>query len=109
MLGAGRRDLPRDLSGVVNELASTENGVVVFSSSTGRQFSYEDPAWRNGAFTLALVEGLNGAAAAPDGNRITHKMLDYYVSDRVKRLTDGRQTPVTQAPGGVPDFPVALK
>ena len=109
VLGAGRRELPRDLSGVINELADTENGVVVFSSSTGRQFSYEDPAWRNGAFTLALVEGLNGAAAAPDGNRITHKMLDYYVSDRVKRLTDGRQTPVTQAPGGVPDFPVALK
>lgn len=109
VLGAGRRDLSRDLNGVVNELASTENGVVVFSSSTGRQFSYEDPAWRNGAFTLALVEGLNGAAAAPDGNRITHKTLDFYVSDRVKRLTDGRQTPVTQAPGGVPDFPVALK
>jgi len=109
VLGAGRRELPRDLSGVINELAGTENGVVVFSSSTGRQFSYEDPAWRNGAFTLALVEGLNGAAAAPDSNRITHKTLDFYVSDRVKRLTDGRQTPVTQAPGGVPDFPVALK
>jgi uncharacterized caspase-like protein len=109
VLGAGRRELPRDLNGVINELAGTENGVVVFSSSTGRQFSYEDPAWRNGAFTLALVEGLNGAAAAPDGTRITHKTLDFYVSDRVKRLTDGRQTPVTQAPGGVPDFPVALK
>ena len=109
VLGAGRRELPRDLNGVINELAGTENGVVVFSSSTGRQFSYEDPAWRNGAFTLALVEGLNGAAAQSDSPRITHKMLDYYVSDRVKRLTDGRQTPVTQAPGGVPDFPVALK
>jgi WD40 repeat protein len=109
VLGAGRRELPRDMSGVINELAGTENGVVVFSSSTGRQFSYEDAAWRNGAFTLALVEGLNGAAAAPDGQRITHKTLDFYVSDRVKRLTDGRQTPVTQAPGGVPDFPVALK
>jgi uncharacterized caspase-like protein len=109
VLGAGRRELGRDVSGLVNELASTENGVVVFSSSTGRQFSYEDPAWRNGAFTLALVEGLNGAAAAPDSSRITHKMLDVYVSDRVKRLTDGRQTPVTQAPGGVPDFPVAMK
>lgn len=109
VLGAGRRDLARDISSVINELAGTENGVVVFSSSTGRQFSYENPAWRNGAFTLALVEGLNGAAARPDSNRITHKMLDYYVSERVKALTEGRQTPVTQAPGGVPDFPVALK
>jgi uncharacterized caspase-like protein len=109
VLGAGRRDLTRDISGVINELAGTENGVVVFSSSTGRQFSYENQAWHNGAFTMALVEGLNGAAARPDSNRITHKMLDYYVSERVKVLTEGRQTPVTQAPGGVPDFPVALK
>jgi uncharacterized caspase-like protein len=109
VLGAGRRDLARDVSGVINELAGAENGVVVFSSSTGRQYSYEDPAWRNGAFTLALVEGLTGAAASQDSPRITHKMLDVYISDRVKRLTDGRQTPVTQAPGGVPDFPVALK
>ncbi|MGL6111058.1 MAG: caspase family protein [Rubrivivax sp.] len=109
VLGQGRRGLANDIGAVINELAGTENGVVVFSSSTGRQFSYENPAWGNGAFTLALVEGLNGAAAQADSPRITHKMLDYYVSDRVKRLTDGRQTPVTQAPGGVPDFPVAMK
>jgi Caspase domain/WD domain, G-beta repeat len=109
VLGAGRRRLANDISGLINELAGTENGVVVFSSSTGRQFSYENPAWNNGAFTLALVEGLNGAAAQADSPRITHKMLDYYISDRVKRLTDGKQTPVTQAPGGVPDFPVAVK
>jgi len=109
VLGEGRRGLPHDMSGVINELAGTENGVVVFSSSTGRQFSYENATWGNGAFTRALVEGLGGAAGRPDSPRITHKMLDYYVSDRVKTLTDGRQTPVTQAPGGVPDFPVAMK
>lgn len=108
VLGNGRRGGPNDVSGVINELASAENGVVVFSSSTGRQFSYEDAAWGNGAFTKALVEGLNGAAAQAGNPRITHKMLDYYISDRVKKLTAGKQTPVTQAPGGVPDFPVAL-
>jgi len=109
VLGEGRRATSNDVSGVINELASAENGVVVFSSSTGRQFSYEDPKWGNGAFTKALVQGLVGAAAQPGSPRITHKMLDYYVSDEVKRLTGGRQTPVTQAPGGVPDFPVAVK
>lgn len=108
VLGAGRRNVPYDVSGVINELASAENGVVVFSSSTGRQFSYEDPAWGNGAFTKALVEGLGGAAAQAGNPRITHKMLDYFISERVKKLTGGKQTPVTQAPGGVPDFPVAL-
>jgi hypothetical protein len=34
-------------------------------------------------------------------------MLDLYISERVKSLTGGKQSPVTQAPGGVPDFPVA--
>lgn len=102
------RALPSDVTGVINELASAENGVVVFSSSTGRQLSYEDPAWGNGAFTKALVEGLDGLADFRKNGRITHKMLDLYVSERVKQLTGGKQSPVTQAPGGVPDYPVAV-
>jgi uncharacterized caspase-like protein len=93
---------------VINELASAENGVVVFSSSTGKQYSLEDPQWGNGAFTKALVEGFNGKADYNRNGRITHKMLDFYLSERVKELTGGQQTPVTQAPGGVPDFPIAL-
>ncbi len=96
-----------DVRAVINELSSAENGVVVFSSSTGRQLSYEDNAWGNGAFTKALVEGLDGKADFQKTGRITHKMLDLYVSERVKDLTQGRQSPVTQAPGGVPDYPVA--
>jgi hypothetical protein len=35
-------------------------------------------------------------------------MLDLYVTERVKALTGGKQSPVTQAPGGVPDFPLAM-
>lgn len=100
VLGGGRRALS-DISGVINELASAENGVVVFSSSTGRQFSLEDAKWGNGAFTKALVEGLGGRADIQGSGRITHKSLDFYISERVKELTGGRQTPVTQAPGGV--------
>jgi uncharacterized caspase-like protein len=96
-----------DLNGVINELASAENGVVVFSSSTGRQYSLEDPRWNNGAFTKALVEGLEGKADQRRSGRVTFKMLDLYVSERVKELTSGRQSPVTQAPGGVNDFPLA--
>ncbi len=108
VLGGGRRAIPQDVTGIINELSSAENGVVVFSSSTGRQFSLEDPAWGNGAFTKALVEGINGKADMNKNGRITHKMLDFYLSERVKELTKGQQTPVTQAPGGVPDFPIAI-
>jgi hypothetical protein len=108
ILGGGRRAIANDMTSMINELASAENGVVVFSSSTGRQYSLEDAAWGNGAFTKALVEGLNGKADMGKNGRITHKMLDFYLSERVKELTKGQQTPVTQAPGGVPDFPVAV-
>ena len=108
VLGAGRRADSNDVSGVINELSSAENGIVVFSSSTGRQFSLEDTACGNGAFTKALVEGLNGAANFQKTGRITYMMLDLYVSERVKNVTKGRQSPVTQAPGGVPDFPLAI-
>jgi len=108
VLGGGRRAISADITGVINELASAENGVVVFSSSTGRQYSLENPEWGNGAFTKALVEGFNGKANYNKTGRITHKMLDFYISERVKEITGGKQTPVTQAPGGVPDFPIAL-
>ena len=97
-----------DINGIINELASAENGVVVFASSIGRQFSLEDPAWNNGAFTKALVEGIRGGAAYR-GDRITVNMLDLYISERVKELTGGRQTPTTTKPSTVPDFPIALK
>ena len=107
--GARPRAGIQDVSGVINELASADNGVVVFSSSTGRQFSYEDKAWDNGAFTKALVEGLNGLADSQNTGRITHTMLTLYISERVKQLTGGRQSPVTQAPGGVQDYPVAVR
>ena len=97
-----------DVNGVLNELSSAEYGLVVLASSTGKQYSLEDPRWGNGAFTKALVEGLSGQADLKKRGRITHKMLDFYVSDRVDELTNGQQTPVNPSPQGVPDYPIAL-
>jgi WD40 repeat protein len=110
-LMAGRRaaGAERDIVGVINELTSAENGAVVFASSTGSQYSYEDPAWGNGAFTKALLEGLAGAAVYGQGGRVTVNMLDLYLSERVKELTGGKQTPTTTKPPNVPDFPIAMK
>lgn len=102
----GARRGVADVDGMVNDLTSAENGAVVFASSTGRQYSREVEG--NGAFTKALVEGINGKAAFME-NKITVKSLDYYVSERVKVLTGGRQKPVTALPKTVlEDFPVAV-
>ena len=111
-LMASRRagSVERDIVGIINELASAENGAIVFASSTGSQVSYEDSAWDNGAFTKALLEGLEGAAVY--GNTkglITVKRLDLYLSDRVNELTSGKQTPTTTTPPNIPDFAVAIK
>jgi len=104
-----RRALNFDIVGVVNELSSAENGAVVFAASTGNQYSLENVAWNNGAFTLAVVEGFGGRADYSGKGRITINMLDLYISERVKELTKGQQTPTTAKPQTVPDFPVALK
>ncbi|MBI5331380.1 MAG: caspase family protein [Betaproteobacteria bacterium] len=108
-LGSAKtRGAGTDINAFVNELASAENGVVVFTAATGRQFSLEDPSWGNGAFTKAVIEGLNGKADFQKTGKVTHKGLDYYVAERVKELTRGRQSPVSIAPSGVTDFPIAV-
>ena len=105
----GARAVAPDITGIVNELASAENGAVVFASSTGKQYSFEDPNWGNGAFTKAAVEGIEGKADYTGKGKITVNMLDLYISERVKELTQGKQTPATAKPKTIPDFPLALK
>ena len=103
-----RRSTAISIARAIEELTSVESGAVVFTSSTGRQYSLESPEWNNGAFTKALVEGLNGAADLSGRSVISVKSLDYYMTNRVKELTQGRQDPTTIIPGGVPDFPIAV-
>lgn len=104
----GRRALA-DINAIVNDLSSAENGAVVFASSTGRQYSLEKDEWKNGAFTKALVEGISGKADYTKKGSITVNMLDLYLSERVKELTEGKQTPATAKPASVPDFPLAVR
>jgi uncharacterized caspase-like protein len=73
-----------------------------------KQFSFEDPAWGNGAFTKELIEGLKGKADLLGKGKITINMLQAYISERVKELTKGKQTPTVVKPQSVPDFPIAV-
>ncbi|MEO1258084.1 MAG: caspase family protein [Bacteroidota bacterium] len=107
MESSRRRGTP-DLTRIINELADAENGAITFSSSSGRQYSLEDSRWNNGAFTKAVVEGLNGEAANNDGS-ITWKSLDAYVTRRVKKLTNGDQSAVTAVPPDTEDYPIGIK
>ena len=98
-----------NMTRIINELRDAENGAVVFSSSTGQQYSLEDARWNNGAFTKALVEGMNGAADLFGDGKITCKSLDNYITNRVKELTNGEQSPTTNFPPNVEDFPIGVK
>lgn len=103
-----RKDVSVDMKVFVEELSSAENGAIVFNSSTGKQVSLEDAKWGNGAFTKALIEGLSGKAAIADKRKVTINSLDLYISERVKQLTNGSQTPTTAKPQSIADFPIAV-
>jgi len=97
-----------DLNYFINELSSSETGAVIFTSSTGKQFSVESSKWKNGAFTKALIEGLSGAADYRKKGAVSVKALDLYIAERVKELTDGAQSPTTIIPHSISDFDIAI-
>lgn len=103
-----RRSATFDLTGALIELSSAENGAVVFCSSAGKQFSLESEEWGNGAFSKALVEGLEGQADLIKDGQITINEMEAWIADRVKALTKGRQSPVTTKPNTIPNFPIAV-
>ena len=123
VLGTGKSKAANDITAVVNELSRAENGAVVFCASTGNQLSWEDPAWQNGAFTKAVIEGLQAKASPPQAegdtlailraiqvsSKLTITMLDAYVSERVKQLTNGKQTPTGGRPTTIPDYAINVR
>lgn len=102
-----RREVDADQ--LSRELSSGNGGAVVFTSSSRKQASLENPAWNNGAFTKAVVEGLEGKADPYQQNYISVQSLNAYISYRVNELTGGHQKPNIIIPASMPDFAIALK
>jgi hypothetical protein len=98
-----------DIDKFANELKAAQNGIVVFTSSTGNEFSLEKGEWNNGAFAKAVVEGLGGAAGRSDLPVITITDLGSYVSRRVRDLTGGNQKPMMAMPKTVEDYPISIR
>jgi WD40 repeat protein len=92
-----------DVTSLLNSLTYSQGGLVVFSAAQGRELSQEREEWGHGAFTKALLEALQGEAANHNGE-ITISELDTYLTDRVRALTNGAQTPIQTRPPGVPIF-----
>ena len=84
-----------NVNDAVEDFLNKEPGLTVMTSSSGNEFSYENPRWQHGAFTKALLEGLDGNADYNSDRVINLLELNLYVTQRVKDLTAGRQHPYT--------------
>ena len=104
MRGGGKVDMTR----IINDLSAAENGVIVLSATSGHQTAQERDEWGHGAFTKALLEALRGDAEYHKDGAIKVSEIRTYIADRVKTLTDSRQTPAVVIPKSVPDFPVVV-
>lgn len=102
-----QRGLEAATDDLVRDLVTDDYGVIVMAASTSRESSLESREWGHGAFTKALVEGLSGAADYNKDQTVYLNELDLFVSERVKKLTGGRQHPVTAKPSSVRSFPLA--
>jgi len=104
-----RRGIAVDISDILQQLKDTGSGVVVMAASTGKESSQESKEWGHGAFTRAMLDGLEGKADYDDNTVVSIKELDLYITNRVKELTDGAQHPTTEVQKTLPDFPIAIK
>lgn len=96
-----------DLSAVTNELASVENGAVMYAASTGRQLAVEKAEWQNGAFTEALLEGYNGKADYTKDDKISTDELGLWLRTRVRELTNNQQEPVMLKSKAIREFDIS--
>ena len=98
---------PVDMNRLVNELGDKTLGVFLYASALGRQFSYEDATWGNGAFTKAMIEGLSGKADRENTGFVDTDELALYVRRRVLDLTTRMQEPVRIKPDAAPEMRIA--
>ncbi len=72
----------------------TSSDVLLFLSSRSNESSIETPKLKNGFFTAYLERGLRGGADSNKDKMITAKELFRFVSNGVKKVSNGRQHPV---------------
>lgn len=94
-----------DVDRAANELADAGVGVIVFASTTEGAFARGLDNIKQGAFTKAVLEGIEvGNADFSKDFYVSVSELEKYVSDRVKELTKGEQKPVTTKPKAIEDW-----
>jgi uncharacterized caspase-like protein len=100
----------RDITSAIKSIVHSGVGSVIMTATTGRGYSYEKSEWGHGAFTKALIEGIDeGKADYNKNGEISIKEIDLYITHRVKNLTNGKQKPTTVISESIPDFTIGIK
>ena len=97
-----------DLGALRKEMEAAGSGTLIFAAASGRQGAQENEKWGNGAFTKALLEALGGQADTRKSGRVTVSMLNAFITERVKELTGGSQTPIFKNQDDLSDFPLVV-
>ena len=83
------------------------NGAVVISAASGKEYAFESAQWKNGVFTYCVLEGLKtNRSDQNNDNIVTVSEVRNYVSRRVQELTGGKQNPTSRTENIVNDFRV---
>ncbi len=73
-----------EVANAIEELNRNQSGHAIFASCGSTEISYEDQAWRNGAFTEAILRAVKDARADYDKNQlISIRELEKYVTAAV--------------------------
>lgn len=93
-------------------MLADETDTIVFASSSGREESLESEYYGNGhgAFTYALLSGLNGDADLKMGDRdgfVNLLELTFFVTKQVPKLTESQQHPTIPSISHLRDYPLA--
>jgi len=80
---------------------------IIFASSSGNEYSFENKAWGHGAFTRSLLDALGGAADFTKNDIIDWSELQLFVTTRVREMTNGTQNPMIPRLEGFANFDVA--
>lgn len=89
-------------------LKRKEYGTVLFSAASKAESSLEAPKWKHGAFTLAVMEALQGKADKNGDGIVYLSELNLYTLERVKELTEGKQHPSLQNPASITQLPLCI-
>ncbi len=87
---------PADIDDFANQLSSPENGIIVLTSTAGAQQTEKNKS----LFSTTLIEAFKHKGA------LSLQKLGNYVSNRVNKLSEGKQTPVLAVPETIANFTI---